>query len=96
MCIPSSGQFYTPCAESISHTWFQSLSGKSSVILAIQVMREIVLESANYQLGQPLLMAQPFKLDLTGASEPTEFEMTFLQKGVRDPGLAPPSVQNCP
>ena len=58
-------------------------SGKSNVIRAIQVMREIVMGSANYQLGQPLLMAQPFKLDPTSATEPTEFEMTFLQKGVR-------------
>ena len=58
-------------------------SGKSNVIRAIQVMREIIMRSANYQPDQPLLMAQPFELDLTSATEPTEFEMTFLQKGVR-------------
>jgi len=58
-------------------------SGKSNVIRAMQVMREIVMGSANYQLGQLILIAQPFKLDRTSATEPTEFEMTFLQKGVR-------------
>ena len=58
-------------------------SGKSTVIRAIQVMSEIIMESAIYQLGQPFLTIQPFKLDLTSATEPTEFEMTFLQKGVR-------------
>jgi predicted ATPase len=58
-------------------------SGKSNVVRAIQVMREIVVGSANYQLGQPLLMVQHFKLDPTSATEPTEFETTFLQKGVR-------------
>jgi AAA15 family ATPase/GTPase len=58
-------------------------SGKSNVIRAIQVMRDIVLGSAKYQLGQRISMAQPFKLDLISAKEPTEFEMTFLQKGVR-------------
>jgi AAA15 family ATPase/GTPase len=58
-------------------------SGKSNVIRAIQVMREIVMRSANYQLGQPILIAEPFKLDSTSATEQTEFEMTFLQKGVR-------------
>src|SRR5215813_13071213 len=58
-------------------------SGKSNVIRAIQVMREIVVGSANYQLGQLLLTAQPFQLDSTSATEPTEYEITFLQKGVR-------------
>jgi uncharacterized protein len=58
-------------------------SGESNVIRAIQVMREIVLGSANYQLGQPILIAQPFKLDQISATEPTEFEMTFLQNNVR-------------
>jgi AAA15 family ATPase/GTPase len=58
-------------------------SGKSNVIRAIQVMRDIVVGSANYQIGQPFLMVQPFKLDTISAANPTEFEITFLLKGVR-------------
>jgi AAA15 family ATPase/GTPase len=57
-------------------------SGKSNVVRAIQMMRDIVIGSANYQIGQPL-MVQPFKLDTTSATKPTEFEITFLLKSVR-------------
>ncbi|HEY4033465.1 MAG TPA: AAA family ATPase, partial [Ktedonobacteraceae bacterium] len=58
-------------------------SGKSNVIRAIQAMREIVLGSASYQFGQPFPMIQPFKLDPASVAEPTEFEITFLLKGIR-------------
>lgn len=58
-------------------------SGKSNLVRAMQAMREIVIGSANYQIGQPFLMVQPFKLDTTSAAKPTEFEVTFLLKGVR-------------
>lgn len=58
-------------------------SGKSNVIRAIRSMQEMVVESASYKLGQAIEIAQPFKLDKTSATEATEFEMTFLQEGVR-------------
>lgn len=72
-----------PSAVRVAAIYGANASGKSNVIRAIQVMREIVMESANYQPGRPFLAVQPFKLDLTSATEPTEFEITFLQKGIR-------------
>ena len=40
------------------------------------------MESASLQLGQTFAV-QPFKLDPTSATEPTELEVTFLLNGVR-------------
>ena len=58
-------------------------SGKSNLVKALQHMRGVVLESASvHQPGQPF-MVQPFRLDSRSASEPTEFEVTFLLEGVR-------------
>lgn len=58
-------------------------SGKSTVIRALQVMREVVIESAvRFRPGQAL-PGQPFRLDARSVSEPIEFEVTFLRDGVR-------------
>jgi energy-coupling factor transporter ATP-binding protein EcfA2 len=58
-------------------------SGKSNLVKALQHMRGVVLESASVrQPGQPFTV-QPFRLDSRSASEPTEFEVTFLLEGVR-------------
>ena len=58
-------------------------SGKSNLIKAMQYMRGVVLESAALQPGQTFDRLQPFKLDATSASQPTEFEVTFTLDGVR-------------
>jgi uncharacterized protein len=57
-------------------------SGKSNLVRALQLMRGIVVESANLQPNQTLNI-QPFMLDLETRDQPTEFEITFLLKGVR-------------
>lgn len=58
-------------------------SGKSSLIKALQYMRGVVAESATaIQPGQTFAV-QPFGLDATSASQPTEFEITFIFDGVR-------------
>lgn len=57
-------------------------SGKSNLIKALQYMRGVVAESAVIQPGQTFSV-QPFRLDDKSASEPTEFEITFLLEGVR-------------
>ncbi len=58
-------------------------SGKSNLIKALQYMRGVVVESATViQPGQPFAV-QPFRLDAQSASEPSEFEITFLIDGVR-------------
>ena len=57
--------------------------GKSNLIKALQYMRGVVLESATViQPGQSFAV-QPFRLDELSASQPTEFEVTFILDGVR-------------
>jgi uncharacterized protein len=57
--------------------------GKSNLIKALQYMRGVVVESATViQPGQAYAV-QPFRLDAESASEPTEFEVTFILDGVR-------------
>lgn len=58
-------------------------SGKSNLIKALQYMRGVVLESAALQPGQTFDRLQPFRLDATSASLPTEFEVTFVLDSVR-------------
>ncbi len=58
-------------------------SGKSNLIKALQYMRGVVMESATViQPGQSFSV-QPFRLDQESAKCPTEFEVTFLLRGVR-------------
>ncbi|MCG8488606.1 MAG: ATP-binding protein [Chromatiales bacterium] len=58
-------------------------SGKSNLVKALQYMRGVVAESATViQPGQTYNL-QPFRLDRTSVTEPTEFEITFLVDGVR-------------
>jgi AAA15 family ATPase/GTPase len=58
-------------------------SGKSNLVKALQYMRGVVIESASMiQPGQTYAV-QPFRLDTESASEPSEFEATFLLDGVR-------------
>lgn len=58
-------------------------SGKSNLIKALQYMRGVVLESAARQPGQTYDRLQPFKLDATSSTLPTEFEVTFILEKVR-------------
>lgn len=58
-------------------------SGKSTLLQALFFMRAVVAESATImQLGQTFNV-QPFRLDTEFTSQPTEFEITFVQGGVR-------------
>lgn len=58
-------------------------SGKSNLIKALQYMRGVVIESATViQPGQTYAV-QPFRLDAESASQPVEFEVTFILDGVR-------------
>ncbi|QEY16711.1 ATP-binding protein [Cellvibrio sp. KY-GH-1] len=58
-------------------------SGKSNLIKALQYMRGVVVESATaIQPGQTFAV-QPFRLDASSASLPSEFEVTFLLNGIR-------------
>jgi len=58
-------------------------TGKSNLIRAINYMRALVYESATIiQPGQPLNI-QPFLLDSSTSMAPSEFEITFFEKGIR-------------
>jgi AAA15 family ATPase/GTPase len=58
-------------------------SGKSNLIKALKYMRDVVLESATIVQPKQTYNLQPFKLDQGSATQATEFEITFLIKGVR-------------
>ncbi len=57
-------------------------SGKSNLIRAFQLVRGIVLESANLKPDQQFNI-QPFRLDPETESKPTTFELTFFLNGTR-------------
>jgi len=57
-------------------------SGKSNLIKALQYMRAVVFESVALPPGQPFAV-QPFQLDVESSGLPTEFEVTFILKGIR-------------
>lgn len=57
-------------------------AGKSNLINAVRVMAQIVVGSANPQPGNAIPV-QPFLLDSTTESEPTEFDIVFIAKNVR-------------
>ena len=57
-------------------------SGKSNLIRAIDIMRDIVLNSANYKPGEKLPV-QPFLLDDESQKEPSTFEVIFYHGDIR-------------
>jgi len=57
-------------------------SGKSNLIKAIDIMKDIVLNSANYKPGKKLPI-QPFLLDDESKKEPSSFEVTFYHGDTR-------------
>ncbi len=57
--------------------------GKSNFLLALQVMKKIVLESATALQHGDNLPVVPFRLDPAARKSPSEFEVTFLVDGVR-------------
>jgi len=58
-------------------------SGKSNLIKAIETMKEIVLGSDVGESGQAFKNIVPFRLDRSFASEPSKFEVMFIQGKVR-------------
>ncbi len=57
-------------------------SGKSNLIRAIKLMRDVVLNSANYKPGVNLPV-QPFLLDDKSQKEPSSFEVIFYHGNFR-------------
>jgi AAA15 family ATPase/GTPase len=57
-------------------------AGKTNLLKALQCMQTIVVNSATAPPTAPLAYA-PFKFDIMTHNSPTEFEIVFLQDGVR-------------
>jgi AAA15 family ATPase/GTPase len=58
-------------------------AGKSNIILALKMMKQMVLTSASKsQLGDEIAV-QPFRLDSETEAQPSEFEIIFVANGVR-------------
>ncbi len=58
-------------------------SGKTTLLLALQYMRAVIVESATVIQPGQTFNVQPFRLDKGTAKEPTEFELSFVVDGVR-------------
>ena len=58
-------------------------SGKSNLIKALQYMRGVVTESATAMQPSQTFAVQKFRLDAVSVGQPSEFEVTFLNDGVR-------------
>lgn len=59
-------------------------SGKSNLILAMTMMKDVVLNSAvGIREGDKFVNIIPFLFDQDNIEKPTEFEITYLQNGVR-------------
>ncbi len=58
-------------------------AGKSNFIKALQLMRGLVLQSSIKVQANEKLPITPFLLDEESSLEPTEFEVTFINQGVR-------------
>ncbi len=57
-------------------------SGKTNILRALASLKRLVLLSHNLQKGSPLPF-NPFKLESSYLEKPTEYEITFIQNGVR-------------
>lgn len=58
-------------------------AGKSNFIKALQLMRGLVLQSSIKVQANEKLPITPFLLDEESSLKPTEFEVTFINQGVR-------------
>lgn len=58
-------------------------SGKSTLIMAMAFMKRIVAESATHVKEGQKFFLQSFKLDGISSTKPSEFEITFIEAGIR-------------
>lgn len=58
-------------------------AGKSTVIKAVSVMKEIVVNSAKNSQRGDLLPITAFKLCASSVGQPTEFEVIFIAEGIK-------------
>ena len=57
-------------------------AGKTNLLRALQFMQNLIVNSAGTAPGNPIAYT-PFRLSKAAILQPSEFEITFIQKGVR-------------
>ena len=57
-------------------------SGKTNVLLALNFLKALVLNSHNHQKGQSIVFT-PFKLDKKCLEKPTKFHIVFIKKDIK-------------
>lgn len=58
-------------------------SGKTNILRALYVLRDIILTSADQRQINDKLEVEPFRLDINWRNKPTKFEIIFIQDLVR-------------
>ena len=80
----SSGLTSIPKLVRAAVIYGSNASGKSNLILAMAMMRDVVVNSAvGIREGDKYNNIIPFLFDSVSAEQPTELEITFLEDGVR-------------
>jgi AAA15 family ATPase/GTPase len=85
MCETNTFLPTTPSASELLRSvaiYGANAAGKSNLLKALEIMQEIVVESAKGQHGEPLPMV-PFVLDSDTEQAPSEFEVIFIAEGIR-------------
>ncbi len=81
LCI-SDGDFKTKSGTCYGNLW-PKCWGKSNLLNALAFMKMFILSSAKeYQLGDKI-HTQSFSFDKVSATEPSEFEITFIKDKIR-------------
>lgn len=57
-------------------------SGKTNFLRAIDLLKDLVVDSANKEPGQEIPV-QPFLFDSESSTKPSRFEISFFQEGIR-------------
>lgn len=79
----SSGVKSIPSVVQSAVIYGPNASGKSNIIEALTYMRAVIYESATLIKSGQEFNAQPFRLDKDCLDEPIEFEISYIDKGVR-------------
>ena len=55
-------------------------SGKSTLVLAFECLRKMIIEASSIKIDEPIAAYQPFLFNPISAEAPTEFEIIFIAK----------------
>lgn len=81
--VVSTGAPATPDLVRSAVIYGANAAGKSNLIAALQFMKRFVLDSARESRAGDPIEVMPFRLDDDSYNRPSEFELVFVQDGVR-------------